>query len=173
LRITFVLSALCAATALHAQELPDRWIPSEQTDNFDGKKTLGATAPSRSAGYFPHRRPAETNLTASLRVLCAKGQTVVYVEIPNKLIAGDRVLVSYKFDDRKPVENQRWSASDDSTATGFWGGDKAVSFAKDIENSKTLTIRTNHNVFGQMEARFETSNAKKYFDPLRAACRWK
>jgi hypothetical protein len=165
--------ACAVSAAAVAQDLPDRWIPSEQVDRFDNKKTIGATNPARATGYFPQRRPAEVGKTANLRVLCAKGQTVVYVELLNQLIAGSGVLVSYKFDDRAPVERQRWETSADSTATGFWGGSKAIAFAKALEQSKTLTVRTEHNVFGQMEANFETSSAKKYFDPIRAACKWK
>lgn len=162
----------CISSGLAAQELPDRWIPSEQTDSFDGKKVVGATAPSRSTGYFPQRRPAEMDKTANLRVLCSKGETVVYVELHNQLIGGRGVRVSYKVDDKSPVENQLWEASADSTAVGFWGGKKAIALANLIERSKVFTIRTNHDVFGQMEARFETSNAKKYFDSIRSACKW-
>lgn len=173
MKLATALAAVCAASALHAEELPDRWIPSEQTDNFDGKKVIGATSPARSTAYFPQRRPAELEKTANLRVLCSKGETFVYVELRNQLIASHGVTVSYKFDDRKPVENQRWQSSDDSTAAGYWGGPKAIALAKQVEASKLLTIRTHHNVFGQMEAQFETSNAKKYFDPIRQACRWK
>lgn len=173
MKLAIALAIGAFASGAIAQELPDRWIPSEQTDGFDGKKVVGATAPSRSTGYFPQRRPALMDKTANLRVFCAKGETVVYVELANELIGGRGVRVSYKVDDKPPVENQRWDASTDSTAVGFWGGKRAIALATVIEHSKELTIRTNHDVFGQMEAKFETSGAKKYFDPIRAACKWR
>lgn len=173
MKFLFVLAAFAASATAHSQDLPDRWIPYEDVDKFDGGKTTGAVAPSRSTGYFPQRRPAEMDKVANLRVVCAKGKTVVYIELHDQLIAGSGISVSYRFDDRTPVAAQQWQTSSDSTAAGFWGGPKAVAFAKAIEKSKSLLVRTEHNVFGRMEAEFETSNAQKHFAPIRAACKWK
>ncbi len=152
---------------------PDRWLFSEKTDDFDKKKTVFAVNPARFTEYAPQRRTARTDLTAALFVICFKGQTRVYVSLDDQLIASSGVKVSYKLDDRAPVADQKWSSSTDNTATGYWGGQRAVALAKAISGSSTMVVRTTHPVFGQMEARFETANSQKYFGKISKACGWK
>lgn len=172
MKLMFGLVALFIPTALMAEDLPDRWISTTSRDRLDGTATISALSPARSVTYFPQRRPAEMNKIANLWVMCSAKKTIVYIELRNQLLASESIRVSYRFDEGKPVKNQRWQASADSTATGFWGGKNAINLAKAIENSRTMFVRTEHDVFGMMEATFETSNAKKYFEPIRKECGW-
>lgn len=173
MRFALIVALAPLAGAAVAETTPDRWLFSEKKDTFDGKTTIFAVNPARYTEYSPQRRPMRADLTAALFVICFKGETRVYVSLDDQLIAGSGVRVSYKLDDKAPITNQNWSSSTDSTATGYWGGQRAIALAKAIGSSSTMVIRTSHSIFGQMEARFETSNGKSHLDKVGQACRWK
>lgn len=172
LKYLFIM-ILAGGSALAQSDLPDRWIPGEQTDKLDNAKMVAATAPSRTTTYAPHRSPALTELTANLQVSCFRKQTTVMIRLPSKLVASSQSRVSYRFDDRPAVQNQRWESAVDSSAAGLWGGKRAINFVKEIEKSKTLFFRVEDSVFGTTTAEFEISNAAKYFEPIKQNCGWK
>ncbi|SEE60279.1 hypothetical protein SAMN05519104_6694 [Rhizobiales bacterium GAS188] len=171
--------ALCAAVLLYlsngnarAQDDGVRWWSSRTIeDRITGATVNLAFVPATPTTLTPQRRPADTTKEAMLIIACRKGQIDVSLQVKASLIAGEGARATYRFDQEKPVESERWGNSEDDTAAVLLENGQASRFAKEAAKASTLLIRISHAVFGDTEAAFRMDNGKAASDVINGCSR--
>ncbi len=107
-----------------------------------------------------------------LALRCIEDTTIAYLTSRCSLLSGQNgTNLTYIIDETAPSKAY-FELSDDETAIGLWKESVAISFIKQLLDSKTLLVRFTPYGDSPVSARFNTTGLREAIKPLREACNW-
>jgi len=147
---------------------PGKWRVQTETSKIDDSENVFVIVDSNEKIF---NRFGRSEGKATLLIRCMENRTSIYIIWAGVFIGSDSTSVTYRLD-RDPAKTASMDISTDRRATGFWSGNRAVSFIRAMFGKTQLLARVTPYGESAITVTFGIGGVREATKPVAAACKW-